>query len=71
MIFEDSPTGTEVPEKLDKDSDSERFNMIVPKSWLVEIDKWRVTQTPVPNRSKAIRLIVSEFLAGRKDGGED
>lgn len=67
MDFEDSPTGTEVPEKLDKDSDSERFNMIVPKSWLHEIDVWRATQQPILTRSKAIRVIVTEFLKKAKD----
>ncbi|MFC6790553.1 hypothetical protein ACFQE0_13650 [Methylobacterium komagatae] len=49
--------------KLDKDSTTERVQLIAPRSWLDLVEEWRASQRPVPNMSAAIRRLVELGLA--------
>lgn len=56
-----------VPPKLDKDSDTERFQLVAPASWFERIDEWRASQRPIPSKSEAIRLLVEKALAAKNN----
>lgn len=48
--------------KLDPDSDSERLQLVAPRSWIDRVDEWRRNQPGIPSRSEAIRLLVEKGL---------
>lgn len=56
-----------VPPKLDKDSDTERFQLVAPTSWFERIEEWRRKQPKIPSKSEAIRLLVEKALAAKND----
>lgn len=62
MEGNDSTVGTSVPPKLDKDADSDRIHIVVPKTLLNRVDEWRGAQRPIPTRSEAIRALVEKAL---------
>ena len=45
-----------------KELKTERFAMIVEKSFLADIDAWRAQQPDLPPRSEAIRRLVRQAL---------
>lgn len=47
-----------MPPKLDDKSDTERVQIVAPKSWLARVSGWRRMQDPIPNVSAAIRRLV-------------
>lgn len=42
-----------------KTEQSVRLQLVVPPSWLAEVEEWRAKQRPVPNVSAAIRRLVT------------
>jgi hypothetical protein len=38
------------------------FRMRVPPEWLVRLDEWRIRQRPVPDRSKAARMLLDRVV---------
>ena len=51
-----------VPRKLDQNSDSEKFLLVVPSATLERIDEWRRKQPDIPNRSEAMRRLMGHAL---------
>ena len=45
---------------------TERFEMRVPRSFLISVDEWRRKQPDLPTRSEAIRRLVEKALAVSK-----
>ena len=45
---------------------TERFEMRVPRSFLISVDEWRRKQPDLPTRSEAIRRLVEKALAASK-----
>lgn len=46
-----------MPRKLDKDSATERLQLVAPASWIARINAWRRTQPDLPNISESIRRL--------------
>lgn len=40
----------------------QRLNLLVPGDWVAQVDAWRARAPGVPNRSEAIRRLVSQAL---------
>jgi metal-responsive CopG/Arc/MetJ family transcriptional regulator len=46
----------------------QRLNVIVPAEWVDLVDRWRSHQPGLPNRSEAIRRLVSQALEAEAKG---
>lgn len=51
-----------MPPKLEDGTDTERVQIVAPASLMQRIDQWRRTQPNIPNKSEAIRILVSLAL---------
>ena len=45
-----------------------RLNLLVPGEWVDLVDRWRSHQPGLPNRSEAIRRLVSQALEAEAKG---
>lgn len=54
--------GTELPPKLEQESATERIQIVATERWTKRVDEWRRKHPDMPNRSKAIRLLVEQAL---------
>ncbi|MDN3627233.1 hypothetical protein [Methylobacterium isbiliense] len=63
--------GAHVPPKLDTASETERLQLLAPKSLMHRINDWRRQQPDLPNLSEAVRRLVEAGLdaADREGGG--
>lgn len=57
-----------MPPKLESDSATERVQIVATARWMERIDDWRRLQPEIPNRSKAIRMLVEMALENQKKG---
>jgi hypothetical protein len=55
-----------MPPKLDRDSETERVQIVAPGSWIRRVEEWRRAQAKIPSRSEAIRHLVDLALAAKK-----
>jgi hypothetical protein len=60
----------QLPQKLDKESETERVQIVAPSSWLRRIDAWRKSQPADVSRSAAIRALVDLGLEALKKKGK-
>lgn len=51
-----------MPPKLDRDSDTERLQIVAPRSWVKRIEEWRREQERIPSMAAAIRQLVEMGL---------
>jgi len=51
-----------MPPKLDKETPTERIQVVAPGSWVQRVEEWRRKQPRIPNRSEAIRILVDLAL---------
>lgn len=58
---------TELPPKLEEESATERIQIVATERWTKRVDDWRRKHPDMPNRSKAIRLLV-EIGLDKDDG---
>jgi hypothetical protein len=49
---------SDMPPKLDKDSKTERVQIVAPEKWIRRVEEWRRAQAKIPSRSDAIRRLV-------------
>lgn len=56
--------GSALPPKLEQESATERIQIVATERWAKRVDEWRRKQPDMPNRSKAIRLLVEQALDG-------
>jgi hypothetical protein len=62
-----SNAGINLPPKLEEESATERIQIVATERWTKRVDDWRRKHPDMPNRSKAIRLLVELALdAGDK-----
>lgn len=55
-------TGTKMTPKLEEGEKTERLQLLVPASWLKQIDAWRNAQDVPPTRAATIRHLTLEGL---------
>jgi hypothetical protein len=60
---------SEMPPKLDKESETERLQVVAPASWVRRVEEWRRAQPRIPSRSEAIRQLVDAGLEATKKSG--
>jgi hypothetical protein len=51
-----------MPPKLEKETPTDRVQVLAPRTWIVRVDEWRSQQRPIPSRSEAIRQLVNMAL---------
>lgn len=56
--------------KLDENSPTERLHLMVPRSLLSRVNKWRGRQDPIPTQSAAIRMLLERALEIVEDEAE-
>ena len=57
-----------MPPKLEEGTDTERHQIVAPKTWGERIDEWRRKQPGrIPSKSEAIRILVDRALASDED----
>lgn len=54
---------SQMPPKLEEDSETERVQIVAPSSWVQRVEEWRRKQPRIPSKSEAIRLLVDQALA--------
>ena len=53
-----------MPPKLEPGIDTARLQIVAPKTLIVRVDEWRRQQPDLPNRSEAIRMLITIALSG-------
>lgn len=68
--YEQTDADERMRPKLDEKSETERIQIVAPRSWKDLVEEWRAGQRPVPNLSAAIRRLVEIGLEaeGRRRG---
>ena len=51
-----------MPPKLEPGTDTERVQIVAPKTLIAKVDEWRRQQPDIPNRSEAFRRLVEIAL---------
>ena len=65
-----SETPPPMPPKLDKETATGRIQVVAPESWVKRVDEWRRRHPEMPNRSKAVRLLVDLALDAETKKGK-
>jgi hypothetical protein len=58
----DGTAAKKMPPKLDKETATGRIQVVAPESWVKRVDEWRRRHPDMPNRSKAVRMLVDLAL---------
>jgi hypothetical protein len=58
----DGTAAKKMPPKLDKETATGRIQVVAPASWVKRVDDWRRRHPEMPNRSKAVRMMVDLYL---------
>lgn len=53
----------DMPPKLEDGIETERIQIVAPKTWVDRIEEWRRQQPRIPSKSEAIRILVDQALA--------
>lgn len=51
-----------MPPKLEDGIETERIQIVAPKTWVDRIEEWRRQQPRIPSKSEAIRILVDRAL---------
>ena len=51
-----------MPPKLEPDVQTERIQIVAPRTWVERIEEWRRKQPRIPSKSEAIRMLVDQVL---------
>jgi hypothetical protein len=56
-----------MPPKLEDGTETERHQIVAPKTWGDRVDEWRRKQPRIPSKSEAIRILVDRALEADTD----